>query len=105
MKLQQLPMGARFEYQGAVYVKTGPMMATAESGEKKLIPRYAVLKPLDPMPAAADPKAARQLPELAVLAAFDKFFMACTRLVDESGRFELARARQDFLNAIKGRPA
>jgi hypothetical protein len=102
MKLQQLPMGARFEYQGAVYVKTGPMMAAAESGEQKLIPRYAVLKPLDPMPAATDPKAARQLPEAAVLAAFDTFYLKCSRLVDESGRFELARARQDFLNKIKG---
>jgi hypothetical protein len=103
MKLQQLPMGARFEYQGAVYVKTGPMMAAAETGEQKLIPRYAVLKPLDPMPPAADPKHARQLAEPAVLAAFDKFFVTCSRLVDESGRFELARARQDFLNTLKAK--
>ena len=101
MKLQHLPMGARFEYQGAVYVKTGPMMAAAENGEQKLIPRYAVLKPLDVMPAAPDPKTMRQLPEPVVLAALENFYAHCSRLVDESGRFELARARQNFLDAIK----
>lgn len=101
MKLQHLPMGARFEYQGVVYVKTGPMMAAAESGEQKLIPRYAVLKPLDPMP-APETGPRRQLSEAAVLAAFDQFYLGCTRLVDESGRVELARARQRFLDTLKG---
>ena len=101
MKLQQLPMGARFEYQGVIYAKTGPMMAASENGEKKMIPRYAVLKPLDGVPATPDPASARQLPEPLVIAAFDRFFVSCSRLIDESGRFELARARQDFLNRIK----
>ena len=100
MKLQHLPMGARFEYQGAVYVKTGPMMAATESGEQKLIPRYAVLKPLDPMPAPPDPKAARQLPEPLVLTAFERYHGRCQRVVDEAGRFELAQARQEFLAAL-----
>lgn len=27
MKIHQLPMGARFEFEGAEYVKTGPLLA------------------------------------------------------------------------------
>lgn len=103
MKLQHLPMGARFEYQGEVYVKTGAMMAASESGQQRLIPRYAVLKPLDPATASGPQEAARQLPEAAVLAAFERFYLSCARLVDDSGRLELGRARQQFLDAIHGR--
>jgi uncharacterized protein (DUF1330 family) len=54
MKIHQLPMGARFEYEGAEYVKTGPQLASGAGGQK-LIPKYAVLKPLDG-PAFADRK-------------------------------------------------
>ena len=51
MKIHQLPEGARFEYEGEAYVKTGPMFATGPKGQR-LIPKYAVLKPLD-IPAVA----------------------------------------------------
>lgn len=40
-------MGARFEYEGNVYVKTGPMTASSEQGGQRIIPRYATLRPLD----------------------------------------------------------
>lgn len=102
MKLQFLPMGARFEYQGTIYVKTGPMMAASETGEQKLIPRYAMLTPLDPMPSPTAPANVHQIPEPVVLAAFEKFYQSCSRLVEESGRLELARARLAFLEALKG---
>lgn len=39
-------MGARFEYEGVEYVKTGPQLASGPGGQK-LIPKYAVLRPLD----------------------------------------------------------
>jgi hypothetical protein len=32
MKFQQFPLGARFEFEGKVYVKSGPISATAETG-------------------------------------------------------------------------
>ena len=51
MKLQHLSMGARFEYEGVVYVKTGPLTASSEDGGQRIIPRYAILKALD-VPAA-----------------------------------------------------
>ena len=47
MKFQDLPVGARFEYQGKVFVKTGPITAASEAGGQQMIPRYADLRPLD----------------------------------------------------------
>ena len=46
MKIHQLPIGGRFEYEGVEYVKTAPLFATA-NGKQRLIPKYAVLKVLD----------------------------------------------------------
>ncbi|MCG6941098.1 MAG: hypothetical protein LJE69_07595 [Thiohalocapsa sp.] len=60
MKFPKLPAGARFRWQGEMYRKTGPMTASPESGgERKLIPRSAVVEPVDataapPVPARED---------------------------------------------------
>lgn len=54
MKIHQLPLGARFAYEGAEYVKTGPQLASGPSGQR-LIPKYAVLAPLDGKASAAPP--------------------------------------------------
>jgi hypothetical protein len=44
VKFPQLPIGERFEYQGATLVKIGPMTAcSAGGGESRLIPRSAVV--------------------------------------------------------------
>ena len=53
MKLQDLPMGARFEYEGVVYFKTGPLTASSEAGGQRIIPRYAVLRSLEAPPRKA----------------------------------------------------
>lgn len=101
MKLQHLPLGARFEYEGVVYVKTGPLTATAEQGGQRVIPRYAVLKPLDvavPEPAASG---RGQLSRTAVLAAFEDFYTASRALVGEAGETALAEARAAFLARMK----
>lgn len=100
MKLQHLPMGARFEYQGQVMVKAGPLTATKEGGGLCLIPRYAVLKPLDPV-AAPSATEHRQLAEPVVREAFERFYQRCSRLVDDAGRLELSRARQRFIDDLK----
>ncbi len=80
MKFQMLPMGARFEYEGRVYLKTGPMTAVSEAGGQRMIPRFAVLKPLDGA-VAAPARAGRKLDESAVLAAFDRFYAECADLL------------------------
>ncbi|MGB4065421.1 MAG: hypothetical protein WBK19_16480 [Azonexus sp.] len=96
MKLQDLPMGARFEYEGLVYVKTGPLTASSEAGGQRIIPRHAVLKPLN-QPAN---EGKGRLEGAVVRKAFNAFFETCDRLVGEAGHAELEQARQRFLKAI-----
>lgn len=95
MKFTQLPIGARFEFEGEAYVKTSPVAASNEKGGQKLIPRYAVLTPLDAAAKPA-PRAARTLDEARVMAAFEAFAADCARLLDaaeaEATRHRLARA-------------
>mgnify|MGYP006915288051 CR=1 FL=1 len=101
MKLNHLPIGARFEYEGQIYTKTGPITAAAEKGGQRMIPRYAVLRPVDgSAPVEAPPLPARQLDEATVRSAFDDFHATCLRITDEFARGELEAARQRFLARI-----
>lgn len=101
MKFQQLPIGARFEYEGRVYVKTGPLSAASDEDGTRMIPRYVELTPLDGTPSAARPKTGRKLDEAVVMTAFEAFYGTCSRLADDSGRLELAAARQRFLETLR----
>lgn len=101
MKLEHLAIGARFEYQGKVFVKTGPLTAASEAGGQQMIPRYAVLKPLDPPPVEDKPGPRRKLDEAKVHAAFDEFYRTCFRITDDFSRPELEAAKQRFLAALK----
>ncbi len=96
MKLQHLAIGARFEYEGKTFVKTGPLTASSDQGGQQIIPRYAILKPLD-APASENKVIRGKLTEAAVRAAFDTFYRQCQRLVDENGQTELDAARKRFL--------
>lgn len=96
-------MGARFEYEGKVYTKTGPIQAAAESGGQRVIPRFAVLKPLDEKAREETPRRGRKLDEAAVMAAFDAFHDECASLLagDAERAAALAAARQRFLDSLK----
>ncbi len=99
MKIHQLPMGARFEYAGQVYEKTGPLVATGAGGQR-LIPKYAVLKVLDgsaPAPAAQSTPLTRE----SVLAAFENYHAACVALISQEHRPTLEDARASFIKAIE----
>lgn len=100
MKLQHLPIGARFEYKNQVFVKTGPLTAASEEGGQQVIPRSAVLRPLDGSPTEAKGQG-REVEEARVLAAFADFYEACSRLVDVTARPQLEAARLKFLRALK----
>lgn len=100
MKIHQLPMGARFEYEGIEYVKTGPMFANGPAGQR-MIPKYAVLKPLD-FVAPTLPEPSALLPRAAVLAAFDTFHAQCSALVPPDQREALDKARLVFLQSLDG---
>jgi hypothetical protein len=48
MKFQHLKIGQQFHYQGETYLKNTPLIAShAETGNQKLIPRYAEIELLD----------------------------------------------------------
>lgn len=100
MKFQLLPIGARFEFEGTVYTKTGPLTAAADSGGQRMIPRHATLSPLDGHVPAPPPAPIRKLDEAAVRAAFEAFHGDCERLLDGQNGAELAAARQRFLEAL-----
>ena len=102
MKLQHLAIGDRFEFHGKIFVKTGPVTASSEEGGQQMIPRYAVLKPID-VPARDDDKPGlrRKVEEKKVLAAFDDFYRTCSELLDTSALPALAEARERFLDRLK----
>lgn len=100
MKLQHLPLGARFEYEGMVFVKTGPLTASSEKGGQRIIPRYAMLKPLDGS-GADDGQKSAGLDEAKVLKAFEAYHRTCSELLDEASRQQLEAARLSFLRALK----
>lgn len=108
MKFTQLPIGARFEFEGQVYTKTSPIAASGETGGQKLIPRYAVLTPLDGVARPA-PRKARALDEAKVMTAFETFAADCARLLDQAAsdttqrallRAELDAARRRFTESL-----
>jgi hypothetical protein len=101
MKLTQLPIGARFEYEGQIFTKTGPMTAAGESGGQRMIPRYAVLKPVDGYTPPAEPESTRVVDEKKVRDAFDAFFGTALRLTDDFAKGELEAARQKFLATLE----
>jgi hypothetical protein len=110
MKFQLLPVGARFEFEGKVYQKDGPLTATSEHGGQRMIPRFAALKPLDAVVAATTAQPGRRLDELVVAAAFEAYHTECGRILnsvalDELRRqalqAELAAARTRFLAELK----
>ena len=112
MKFHDLPLGARFELEGAVYVKSSPVLANREgSGESRFMARYKVVTPLDG--ATAKPRAARgrMLKEEAVLAALEGFHGHCREILAGLGgelsaerlaalRAEVDAARAAFLEAL-----
>ncbi len=99
MKIHQLPNGARFEYEGEVYEKTGPLFATGKDGQR-LIPKYAVLKPLGKFDSIAQAKEEDSFSRANVRKAFEAFYADCNQLVTEAQRNEMAAARDRFLSAI-----
>ena len=103
MKFQLLQIGQRFEFEGKVYVKTGPVAASEEAtGKQRMIPRYAVLKVFDATAAEA-PKARRSaLEKDDVVLLFDAFYRECVDIAssNEGALDRLQAARQRFLDAL-----
>ena len=100
MKLQHLAIGARFEYDGKIFVKTGPLTASSDQGGQQIIPRYAVLRPLDGRTAQASPAPAGPSPAH-IRTAFEAFYQVCETLTPAEAKAELAAARERFLASLE----
>lgn len=97
MKIHQLANGARFEYEGEEYVKTGPLFATGKGGPR-LIPKYAVLKPLENSRTTVD--ATDLVSRTTVIRAFDAFYTECAAMLPADRQPELEAGRERFLKAV-----
>lgn len=100
MKINLLPIGARFEYEGQIYTKTGPITATAEKGGQRMIPRHAALRPVDGYSPPPSDTGTRKLDEKAVLEAFETYHVIALRLAEGLGKAELEQARTKFLTVL-----
>lgn len=101
MKLQHLALGARFEYEGQVFTKTGPMTATSGASGQRVIPRYALLKPADVPSPEQESSIGGRVGKPVVVAAFNEFFSHCCGLVEDRHVAELEEARSRFLAALR----
>ena len=105
MKFDQLQMGQRFEWNGVVYVKAGPVVAREEvSGKSRMIPRYAVLKPVGEMAAVSKNTAPTTVSREEVLSAFGLFYAECSEVVAQCSnpgvKSRLEAARRRFLELL-----
>lgn len=102
MKIDQLPIGARFQWKARSYTKVGPMTAAADGGGVDFIPKHAALQPIageapPPLPPA---ESAPPVDAAKVKAAFEAYHRTALGVVDEAGRLALQRARARFLAEI-----
>ncbi|MBI4987023.1 MAG: hypothetical protein HZC24_17175 [Rhodocyclales bacterium] len=100
MKIHQLPLGARFEYEGQEYVKTGPLIGAGSAGQR-LIPKYATLRPLDQADAPPPATSRATLARADVLVAFAAFYAQCKAIVPEDRQAALDTARERFLQSLE----
>lgn len=98
MKIHQLPQGARFEYEGEEYVKTGPLFGMGKQGQK-LIPKYAVLKVLGDAPSLPE-KSEKPPSRKLLLDAFERFYARCEAIVPVERLSDLKAARDEFKKSI-----
>jgi hypothetical protein len=84
MKFQYLKIGQQFSYQGETYVKTTPLVAShAETGQQKLIPRYAEIQVFETSPAPAPQASPQSLSGAQVRAAVDQFHELCLKAIQD----------------------
>jgi hypothetical protein len=101
MKLQQLAIGDRFEYDGRIFVKTGPLTASSDDGGQQMIPAMPCSSRSICRHARKNRGCAASWMKKTVLAALDDFYRTCSELLDESALPALAEARQRFIDRIK----
>lgn len=103
MKFKLLSVGQKFEFEGEVYVKTTPLIASNyKTGHNKMIPRYAALRLLDDNGLTDHKTTDKSLNSVDVFAAFNDFYQSCISTLEKNNilhpqiKDELDKARDKF---------
>ena len=103
MKFHDLAIGQRFELDGAVYVKTSPVLASREEGgERRFLARYVVVQPLDGAGRRPAEKAAKLLRAETVLAAANAYHARCREALERLEGEVPAGLLQEIANILEG---
>jgi hypothetical protein len=106
MKFKLLSIGQKFKFQDEVYVKTSPLIASnVETGQNKMIPRYATLILLD------NTNEKQQITDKPVnskdiLTAFNTFYEKCIATLENNNvlvpiiKDEMDKARDEFIQKL-----
>lgn len=107
MKFKLLSIGQKFEYQGDVYVKTSPLIASnVKSSHNKMIPRYAILNLLDDSGNNTPLINNKTISSQETLIAFNLFYEKCITTLEEHGvlipeiKNKLDQSRDEFTQSL-----
>lgn len=103
MKFKLLSIGQKFKFQGEIYVKTSPIVASnIATGHNKMIPRYAVLTLLDNSNEEIQQSSKEPVSAADVLNQFNQFYEKCISTLEKNDvlvpiiKDELDKARDEF---------
>lgn len=102
MKFNNLEIGQRFEFEGAAYVKTSPVLAVpADGGGSKFMARYVMVR----LPDGDAPRAKEEQEKILrageVLAAFEVYHSACREELEKLGGALPATRLEALLDATE----
>lgn len=107
MKFKLLSVGQKFKYDGEVYVKTSPIVASnVETGHNKMIPAYATLTLLDNSGEEKQSTTKESVDAKEILNAFNTFYERCIKTLETSNvlvpliKDELDKARDEFTRLL-----
>jgi len=103
MKFKLLSIGQKFEYDGDVYVKTSPLIASnVKTSENKMIPRYATLILLDDAGKNQQKVKKETINSQEILSAFNIFYEKCITTLEDNNvlvpliKDKIDKARDEF---------
>lgn len=103
MKFKLLSIGQKFEYEGDIYVKTSPLIASdIKTSQNKMIPRSAMLTVLDETGTSKQQIKKEPINSQEILCAFNLFYEKCITTLENNNvlapiiKDELDNARDVF---------
>ena len=107
MKFKLLSIGQKFEYEGDIYVKTSPLIASnIKTSHNKMIPRYASLILLDDTGTDKQKIKKESVDAKDTLKAFNIFYAQCIETLEKHNALvpdiknKLDKARDEFTKKL-----